>query len=62
VKIGYDCGDAVTLVAPHEVPPPGEPWTLYPLIDEHPIGIGDVMTCVTCDKVRTITKIYADVE
>ena len=62
MKIGYDCGHAVNLVTPSQIPPPNEPYTLYPLIEEHPVEIGDVMTCVICDQVRTITKIYADVE
>lgn len=58
MKVGYSCGHTVTLVTAHEVPPKGEPWTLYPLIDEHPIDIGDVMTCIVCKRIETITSVH----
>ncbi len=60
MKIGYDCGHAVNLITPNTVPPENEVYVLYPIIDEHPVEIGDEMTCVTCDQVRMITKIYAE--
>jgi len=60
MKVGYDCEHAVNLVAPYQTPPTNEPYIMYPLIDEHPVDIGDEMTCITCDQTRIITKIYSE--
>ncbi len=63
MKVGYDCEHAANLVTPAEmakIPVTSEVNVLYPLIDEHPVEIGDRMTCVTCSETRIITKIYDD--
>lgn len=60
LTLGYECGDKVSLIAPGEDPPEDNAWTVYPLIIEHPIELGDVMTCVVCGDVRRINKIYSD--
>lgn len=42
-----------------DAPPETEPWSLYPIIEEHPIELGDHMTCIICNNTQTINGIYA---
>lgn len=58
MTIGYECGHKVHLVGVHERPPADEAWTTYPMIIEHPVEIGDQMTCVVCEDTSRISKIY----
>lgn len=58
LTIGYECGHKVHLVGVHEEQPEGEAWTTFPLIVEHPVDIGDQMTCVVCDTTQRVSKIY----
>lgn len=61
MTLGYECGHKVSLVdLAHEEPPEEGSWTFYPMIVEHPVEIGDNMTCITCMTVQRVNKIYAD--
>lgn len=57
--VGLGCGHGLQLLTPKDTPPDHGPWTLYPLIVEHPIEIGDHMTCIVCCATQTVTAFYS---
>ena len=59
VTVGLSCGHGMRLLDVEDEIPENGPWTFYPLIVEHPLEIGDKMTCLVDDKVQEITGIYA---
>lgn len=53
--VALSCGHGLQLLTVHDIPPDDGPWTLYPLIEEHPVDVGDRMTCVVCLTTQRIT-------
>jgi hypothetical protein len=37
--------------------PESGPWVFYPVMDEHPLEVGDGMSCVVCMTFQTVTGI-----
>lgn len=55
LTVGLSCGHGMRLLGVHDTPPDGEPWTMYPLIEEHPVDVGDAMTCIVCLTEQRVT-------
>jgi len=53
--VALSCGHGLQLLGVHDVPPDEGPWTMYPLIVEHPVDVGDHMTCIVCHTTQTVT-------
>ena len=60
LTVGLSCGHGMRLLDVGDEPPEDEPWSLYPLINEHPVEIGDQMTCIVDNHVHTVSGIYTD--
>jgi hypothetical protein len=46
MTVKLSCGHGLQLLTAQDAVPDEGPWALYPLIEEHPIETGDLMTCV----------------
>jgi hypothetical protein len=58
LTVGLSCGHGIRLLSVHDEPPEHDPWVTYPLIEEHPVEIGDQMTCIVDQQVRAVTGLY----
>jgi hypothetical protein len=58
LTVGFSCGHGLRLLDACEVPPADDPWAMYPLIQEHPLELGDAMTCIICHQTRTVIGVY----
>jgi len=48
MTVKLSCGHGLQLLTAQDPVPDDGPWALYPLIVEHPVDIGDRMTCIVC--------------
>jgi hypothetical protein len=56
--VALGCGHGLQLLTVQDRVPDEGPWALYPTIAEHPIELGDLMTCVVCLSAQRVTGIY----
>jgi hypothetical protein len=64
MTVALSCGHGLQLrdgpdTLPASLPDHG-PWIFYPVMDEHPVEVGDLMTCIVCFSTRTIEGISPD--
>lgn len=61
IVVSLSCGDTMRLVTDaRELPADDIPRSFYPLIDEHPLELGDFMTCPVCDSNQVVMLMTDD--